>query len=236
MKICSKCGIEKEIELFNKDKYSSDGHRCNCKDCSKKYREDNKDKSREYRILNKEKYKEYFKKRKKDPEKSKQYYLSNKESIKEKAKIYYEKNKESKIEYQKEYQSKNKKNRNVYLSERRRTDHHFRFITNIRNLINNSFYQMGYSKKSKTCEILGCEFDEFEKYLESKFESWMTWDNKGLYNGELNHGWDIDHIIPISSAETEDDLVKLNHYTNLRPLCSKTNRDIKKNNINYAII
>jgi hypothetical protein len=57
----------------------------------------------------------------------------------------------------------------------------------------------------------------------------MTWDNYGLYNGELNYGWDIDHIIPLSSGKTEDDLINLNHYTNLQPLCSKINRDIKKN-------
>ena len=59
----------------------------------------------------------------------------------------------------------------------------------------------------------------------------MTWENKGLYNGELNHGWDIDHIIPLSTALTEEDLVKLNHYTNLQPLCSKVNRDIKRDKI-----
>ena len=57
----------------------------------------------------------------------------------------------------------------------------------------------------------------------------MSWDNYGKYNGELNHGWDIDHIVPSSSALTEDELVKLNHFSNLQPLCSKTNRDIKKN-------
>ena len=61
----------------------------------------------------------------------------------------------------------------------------------------------------------------------------MTWDNKGLYNGELNHGWDLDHIIPIDTAITEEDVIRLNHYTNLQPLCSKINRDIKKNNPSY---
>ena len=66
-------------------------------------------------------------------------------------------------------------------------------------------------------------------YLENKFEPWMNWDNRGLYNGEFNYGWDIDHIIPISSAESEEDLIHLNHYTNLQPLCSKVNRDIKRN-------
>ena len=64
----------------------------------------------------------------------------------------------------------------------------------------------------------------------------MTWENKGLYNGELNYGWDIDHIIPLSSAETEEDIIRLNHYSNLQPLCSKINRDIKKGKLNYPKI
>lgn len=40
----------------------------------------------------------------------------------------------------------------------------------------------------------------------------------------------IDHIVPISSAKSENDVLKLNHYTNLQPLCSKINRNIKRNN------
>jgi len=79
-----------------------------------------------------------------------------------------------------------------------------------------------------TLEILVCSFDEFKIYLESKFEDWMTCENRVLYNGELNYGWDIDHIIPLSSAKTEYDIVKLNHFSNLQPLCSYTNRYIKK--------
>ena len=66
-----------------------------------------------------------------------------------------------------------------------------------------------------------------------KFESWMSWENRGLYNGELNYGWDIDHIVPLSSAKKEDDIIKLNHYSNLQPLCSKVNRDIKRDILGY---
>ena len=44
------------------------------------------------------------------------------------------------------------------------------------------------------------------------------------------------HIIPLSSAKTEEELVKLNHYVNLQPLCSKVNRDIKKNNLEYVVV
>ena len=57
----------------------------------------------------------------------------------------------------------------------------------------------------------------------------MNWNNYGIYNGEFNYGWDLDHIIPISLAKSEEEIIKLNHYTNLQPLCSKTNRDIKRN-------
>ncbi len=71
------------------------------------------------------------------------------------------------------------------------------------------------------------------KYIESKFEPWMTFENRGLYNGEFGYGWDIDHIVPISTANTEDDIIRLNHYTNLQPLCSKINRDIKRNFLSY---
>ncbi len=95
-------------------------------------------------------------------------------------------------------------------------------------MIYESFKNNGYSKSSRTKTILGCTFEEFKSYLESKFENWMTWENRGLYNGELSYGWDIDHIIPISSAITESDVLLLNHYTNLQPLCSYTNRYIKR--------
>ena len=141
-----------------------------------------------------------------------------------------------KLAYQKEYQKNNKDRRNKYLSERRENDPMFKLVTNIRNLINNSFYNSGYSKNSKTQEILGCSFEELSKYLESKFGFWMTWDNRGMYNGEFDYGWDIDHIVPLSNANSVEELVKLNHYSNLQPLCSRINRDIKRNNLEYGFI
>ena len=60
----------------------------------------------------------------------------------------------------------------------------------------------------------------------------MNWDNYGLYNGELNYGWDIDHIIPTSLAEDEETLIRLWYYSNLQPLCSYYNRHIKRNKVN----
>jgi hypothetical protein len=120
-----------------------------------------------------------------------------------------------------------------YKKKRFETDPLFKLKGNIRSLIVMSFKYYGYKKNSKTSNILGCSFEEFKLYLEYKFESWMNWNNRGLYNGEFNFGWDIDHIIPISSAMNDEELIKLNHYSNLQPLCSKVNRDIKKNKYDY---
>lgn len=228
MKKCSKCNEEKDLSEFYKRKSAKDGRRSSCISCEKKYKDDNSDK------LN-----QYFKERrlfKKDELKKKasEYYLNNKEIIKERSAKYYENNKDAKLEYQRQYQQSNRNRRNIYLIERRQNDPLFKLITNVRNLIYNSFYYNGYSKNSKTEDLLGCTFEELKIYLESKFESWMTWENRGLYNSEFDYGWDIDHIIPLSSANTEEDIIKLNHYTNLQPLCSKINRDIKKHSLEYA--
>ncbi len=92
-------------------------------------------------------------------------------------------------------------------------------------------YNFNFSKNFKTKEILGCTYEDFKFFLETKFESWMSWDNYGLYDGTLNFGWDLDHIIPISVAKSEEKVIKLNHYTNFQPLCSKINRDIKRHKI-----
>ena len=79
--------------------------------------------------------------------------------------------------------------------------------------------------------ILGCLFEEFKQYIENQFADWMTWDNHGNPDDgilELNKTWDLDHIIPISEAKDESDIIRLNHYANFQPLCSYTNRFVKR--------
>jgi hypothetical protein len=78
---------------------------------------------------------------------------------------------------------------------------------NVRSLIKNAFRRKFKLKSKKTIEILGCSFEEFKIYLESKFDDKMNWENQGTY-------WHMDHI----SAKTEEDVYKLNHYTNFQPL------------------
>lgn len=150
----------------------------------------------------------------------KEYRNNNKEKIYLKSKEWYLKTKNLR-----------KKHKNNYYKNKRKNDNLFKLTSGLRRNIRNSFIRNGFAKNSKTQEIIGCSFDDFKVYIESKFENWMNWNNKGLYNGTYNFGWDIDHIIPISAAATEEDIIKLNHYTNLQPLCSKKNRDIKNSKI-----
>jgi hypothetical protein len=110
-----------------------------------------------------------------------------------------------------------------------------KFKMGVRNLINSSLKRKGYTKKSRTQEILGCSFEEFKIHLESKFEPWMNWENRGKIGNELNIGWDLDHIIPLSSVKTEEEILKLNNYTNFQPLCSYTNRYIKRSKLDFTI-
>lgn len=207
MKKCTKCNTDKVIDEFIKNKNI-------CKVCWSQERKN-------YYQLNKEKIKvqqlEYYYS---NIDKYQKNYIENKEELKNKNSIYYQLNKE-KINKQKMIRHKERIIENPL----------YHISYNIRKLIGVSIRNKNFTKKSKTNDILGCSFEHFKEYLESKFEPWMNWNNYGLYNGDLNYGWDIDHITPLSNATTEEEVVKLNHYTNLQPLCSKVNRDIKKNKV-----
>ena len=218
MRICETCHIEKiETEFI--------GGRKHCKKCNRiKYNE--KVKSNFYlkeglkicSMCNTEKnifdfriHKSYCKK------------CENKKSYESRKDTQSEKNKE----YLKIYQKKNKDKINermrLYKKNRKKNDVLYKCSIILSQIVNNSINLYGVEKSRRSKDIIGLSKYDFRLYIESKFETWMSWDNYGLYNGELNFGWDIDHIIPLSSAKTEDDMICLNHYTNLQPLWAKEN-------------
>jgi len=119
----------------------------------------------------------------------------------------------------------------IRTNKRIASDPLFKLSRGLPKLIRISIKRCGYSKKSKTYTILGCTYEHLKTHIENRFESWMSWDNWGKYNGTFQYGWDIDHIIPISTAQSEDEIIRLNHYTNLQPLDGYVNRYIKKNKI-----
>jgi hypothetical protein len=263
MKVCIKCQFNKEESQFSKNKRNKDGIDSMCKQCTSiknktlylKNKESVNKRRKDYYQKNKDKEnlksKLYYENNKSDIiENQKQYNEINKEKIKEyhkeyakseKVKIYKTNNKDRLKAYDREYRSrpdvkKRVSKRTTELRRKRSLEDPIYYLTiSIRSSISNNFRVNGFKKSNKTEEILGCTFEEFKIYLESKFEPWMNWANKGLYNGEFNFGWDIDHIIPISTSKSLEDVVSLNHYTNLQPLCSKINREIKRESYEMSI-
>ena len=212
-KICRTCFLEKTIENFYK-RNDCKNHRNSCKECDNKRTKKNKDSNSERTKETAKKYRENNKERAKEYQKN--LIINNPNYYKKINKIWYNNNLDKKRQYQK---------------ERRLKDPLYKLTKDIRSSIYHAFRNKGYTKKSKAFDILGCTFEELKTYLESKFEIWMNWDNKGNPKDkilEFNKNWDIDHVIPLCSAKSENDLIKLNHYTNLQPLCSKVNREIKK--------
>jgi hypothetical protein len=91
----------------------------------------------------------------------------------------------------------------------------YKFRKSLSSNIRKSFKRGGFSKTSRTHKILGEEWLVIKEYFESKFTEGMSWENYGK--------WRIDHILPISTATCEEDVIRLNHYTNLQPLWEEDN-------------
>jgi hypothetical protein len=120
-------------------------------------------------------------------------------------KIYRQKNKESIREKDL-----------IYRKERMIKDPLYRAKIDARNIIRKALSDSGYSKKSRTEEIIGCSFEQFKTHIESLFVENMSWESRDE--------WHIDHIIPLSFAKNERELLLINHYTNLRPIWAKENQ------------
>lgn len=99
--------------------------------------------------------------------------------------------------------------------KKEREDEKAGFIQIMRSSVRKAFKRKNYTKSSKTFEILGEEWSVVKSHFESLFKEGMSWENYGE--------WQIDHIIPISSANTKEEIEKLCHYKNLQPLWKEEN-------------
>lgn len=236
-KICSKCKKEKEICNF---RFRSDNqkYRNVCKECEKEYKHNNYirnktrilEKNKVYVNENKEKVNEYKKQWEIDnPEKVKEarkkYREKNVEIIREKArakrKKRYEENREKEINSVKKYYQANKEKirvaKNKYNKNRFEKDELYLFKAKMRSFIWKSLNRKNVVKKDKTIDILGCSYDFLEKHLKKTF-----FNNYGE-NYSSNVKVHIDHIKPLATANTEEEVIKLCHYSNLQLLKEEDN-------------
>lgn len=229
MKKCSKCKEDKPFLDYYVDSNLKSGYMGACKLCFNiKHKTRRALYAKIYFIKNEVKLKE----------KKKIYIIKNAKIIQEKAKTeriknkarnnlknreYHIKNKEKIREMKKKYteQNKQKINKRIreYNKKRKKTDTIFKLRITTRSRISNYIRQKGFIKKDSAQNILGASYQIVKKHLERQFTKGMSWENYGHY-GKV---WHIDHIIPLSSAKTEEETLKLFHYTNLQPLWAKDN-------------
>ena len=94
--------------------------------------------------------------------------------------------------------------------ERLESDRLYAATYTARQVVAKAFNRKSRKKELETEKILGCSFEEFKLYIEALFTDGMSWQNR--------ESWHIDHILPLASATTVEDVLKLNHYRNLQPL------------------
>ncbi|MEO4185242.1 hypothetical protein ABH305_05215 [Acinetobacter pittii] len=242
MKICSKCKVEKPFTDFNKSKSNKDGHGIYCTPCRKEKKRQEYLKNRDrylsygkaYREENPEKVAKSKKKAyQKKPEYYKQmhkayydenrdavlknaeiYRLNNRELIRARDNNYKARNREILSRKQSEYQRKNSEKLNAYrrkyMKEKRTKDRLFSMRQNMRARFRFELAKRGDSQLIKANQYLGCSWIFLREYISKKFTTGMSWDNYGE--------WHIDHVMPLASARSKEELIKLCHYSNLQPL------------------
>lgn len=216
---------EKEYYLKNKDRISwyskkryqrdkekikqkrKDYYREKIKNASEESKEEIRKKQREYYNNNKEKIREYQNKwydehKEEYRKKHSEYYFKNKDKVK----AYREKNKE----HIKEITRENKKSK-------MQNDELYRFSQRVRGCLNKSFKRQNATKSKHSEELLGCSVPFFQDYLKQTFFNAYGYEYDGI---EKVH---IDHIIPLATAKTVEDVEKLCHYTNLQLLRAEDN-------------
>lgn len=114
------------------------------------------------------------------------------------------------------YEKANAKQRNpvrrARAKERYREDIFFRLRILCRQRTREMLRANDWQKNNKFKDYIGCSLEDLTLHIEGLFAENMS--REHLLSGAIH----IDHIIPLSSAKTVDELYKLCHYTNLQPL------------------
>jgi len=198
LRLCVKCKIPKPLDEFHVQKLGLDGRRRDCKFCKNKQRNSTRDK----KLSN---------------EQSKKWNNDNIDRRLEYKKVNYRRN----IEMTKIWREKNIEKCRVisreYVKMRRHNDPVFNLANKMRTRLA-GILKNGYTSGGSSTEIIGCSYQELNKYLERTF-----FKNYGVIFDKSKHDVHIDHIIPLSSAENLEDIIRLNHYTNLQYLLKSDN-------------
>lgn len=203
MKVCTSCQVEKPESMFHRDSRAKTGYRADCKSCRKIYTQRYNESNREAIKARQRAYHERPDVKDRHIRWCREYYQRNKAAFYERNRKWERDNAERVRAAKRVYQRES--NLDPVKAEKHR----------MRSRLAMAIRAKQFDKKEKTESMLGCTWSHFIKHIESQFLPGMSWDNRSE--------WHIDHIVPLCSAKTVQDLQRLAHYTNTRPLWSFDN-------------
>lgn len=167
------------------------------------------------------------------------YYEKNIEKVSIYGKQYREKHKEEILEYKKNYAKDHKieiaNYKNDLENKKRKENPSFKLRKTISATVRKMLKLNNESKLGKTIlRYLPYSMDELKFHIEKQFESWMNWENWGIYDIKTWNGndsatwtWQLDHNNPQSDypydSMDHSNFLKVWDLSNLRPLRSDIN-------------
>lgn len=144
-------------------------------------------------------------------ERKRKYFSENKEYLCSRDKEYKGKNKEKRKTWERKYRESTREARRVYereyVAKRKLEDPLFLFQQQARSLLHRAFNRRGFQKSHRAHTLFGCSYSQLMQHLGPK------------PSGKCH----LDHICPISQARTEEEVYKLQHYSNLQWLSAHEN-------------
>lgn len=233
MKCCNRCGLEKQLAAFRRGSQ--------CRACDKLVKLKWEANNRERHLASCRRRGRQVRER--DPElyraKKRDYDARNRERVnKTKAEAHRRRVAANPEKYlEKGRQSRNGENRARYLARRRESnqrrkeaarryererwhkDETYRLKCRLRWFLRQQVRKGRQIKTRGAFDLLGCSIPDFRLYLESKFESGMTWENYG------KDGWHIDHIMPLAIFDltNPEHQKRAFHFSNMQPLWAAEN-------------
>jgi len=139
------------------------------------------------------------------------YFIENKERLSGKMKQYRKANRPTRRLYETKYREKNLEKRRKYdreyIAKKKQDNELFAFTCQVRSLLHRAMNRAGFKKSQEAYNLLGCSYAQLMQHLGPK----------PLGKTQL------DHVCPISCAKTEEEALKLNHYSNLQWLPAHEN-------------
>lgn len=224
-KTCSKCGEGWLLFMFRSRPESSDGHRQDCIECTRK-------RDRDYNARNPDRVKRSSKPKPKTPAQLEEeayerrvWRALNPDKAKEIRNRHYRNNREAILErtaqQRRDYYHNNKATflaqQRIYQKRRRDTDPAYRMELLLRARINRAI--KNGVKSARAMELVGCDVETLQAHFISLFTDGMTME--AFMCGEIH----IDHKIPCSAFDLEDPEQQRRcfHYTNLQPMWAADN-------------